>query len=89
MENAPLEDVFPTKDGDFPFAMLVYQRVEGCLEDHPMTCKWLVTMVIVSSLRIGLWDPFQMAFLWLINGGDPNHLLTWDDPPSISYKVGP
>ena len=32
-------------------------------------------MVIVSSLRIGLWDPFQMAFLWLINGGDPNHLL--------------
>ena len=26
--------------------------------------------------RIGLWDPFQMAFLWLINGGDPNHLLT-------------
>ena len=19
--------------------------------------------------------PFQMAFLWLINGGDPNHLL--------------
>ena len=36
-------------------------------------------MVIVSPLRIGLWDPlfpFQMAFLWLINGGDPNHLLT-------------
>ena len=53
-----------------------------------MTCKWLVTMVIVSSPRIGLWDPFQMAFLWLINGGDPNHLLTWDDPPSISYQVG-
>ena len=26
-------------------------------------------------LRIGLWDPFQMAeLLWLLNGGDPNHL---------------
>ena len=24
-----------------------------------------------------------MAFLWLINGGDPNHLRpSWDDPPS-------
>ena len=27
-------------------------------------------------LRIGLWDPFQMAVSWLINGGDPNYLLT-------------
>ena len=25
------------------------------LEDHPMTCKWLITMVIVSPLRIGLF----------------------------------
>ena len=33
-------------------------------------------MVIISPLTIGLWDPFQMAFLWLINGGDPNYLLT-------------
>ena len=46
------------------------------LEDHPMTNKWLITMVIVSPLRIGLWDPFQMAVSWLINKGDPNHLLT-------------
>lgn len=23
-----------------------------------------------------LWDPFHMVFLWLLNGGDPNHLLT-------------
>ena len=30
---------------------------------------WLATMVIVSPLRIGLWDPFQIAYLWLINGG--------------------
>ena len=34
---------------------------------------WLITMVIVSALRIGLF-PFQMGCLWLINGGDPNHL---------------
>ena len=32
--------------------------------------KWLITMVsTVSPLRIGLRDPFQMVFLWLINGG--------------------
>ena len=24
---------------------------------------------------LGLWDPFQIAFLWLINGGDTNYLL--------------
>ena len=40
-----------------------------------MTCKWLITMVIVSPLRIGIF-PFQMGVSWLINGGDPNHLLT-------------
>ncbi len=27
------------------------------LEDHPRTCKWFITMVIVSPL-----DPFEMAF---------------------------
>ena len=27
-------------------------------------------------VRIGLWDPFQMAFLWLLKGGGPDHLLT-------------
>ena len=32
-------------------------------------------LVIVSPLSLGLWDPFQIAFLWPINGGDPNHLL--------------
>ena len=30
----------------------------------------------MSPIRIGLWDPFQMASLWLVIGGDPNHLLT-------------
>ena len=37
---------------------------------------WIIIMVIVSPLRIGLWDPFHMAFLWLENGGYPNQLLT-------------
>ena len=37
--------------------------------------KWL-TMVSFRPVRIGLWDPFQIAFSWLINGGDPNHLLS-------------
>ena len=38
-----------------------------------MTCKKLATMVIVSPQDLGLWDPFQMGFSWLINGGDPNY----------------
>ena len=40
------------------------------LEDHPMTCKWLIIPVIVSPEGSGLWDPLQMAFLWLRNGSD-------------------
>ena len=32
-------------------------------------------MVSCCPLRIGLF-PFQMASLWLIDGGDPNYLLT-------------
>ena len=43
----------------------------------PVT-KWLIAMVIVSTLWIGLWDPFEKWFFfsWPVNGGDPNHLLT-------------
>ena len=44
---------------------------------------WFITMVIVSPLRIGLWDPFQMAFSWLINGGDPKH-----SPAGMILQVG-
>ncbi len=48
------------------------------LEDHPRTCKWLISMVIVSPLSRATWDPFQMAELhglqMITNGGDPNHL---------------
>ena len=47
----------------------------------PVRTRGYVTMVIVSPLRIGLWDPFQMAFSWLTNGvyQPPTN---WDDPPS-------
>ena len=31
--------------------------------------------MVNKSPNWGLF-PFQMAFSWLINGGDPNHLLT-------------
>ena len=37
---------------------------QGYLEGHSRTCKWLITMVIVSPLRIGLWDPIQMAEIY-------------------------
>ena len=37
-------------------------------------------MVIVSPQDLGVVEhPFQMAFLWLINGGDPNYLLAGMD----------
>ena len=35
-----------------------------------------MNMVIVSPQDLWLWDPFQMAFSWLVNGGDENYLLT-------------
>ena len=44
--------------------------------------------MIVSPLDLGLWDPFQMAFPWFINGGDPSHLrvLGWSFKcPTLSW----
>ena len=47
------------------------------LDDHPMTCKWL------TSLPLWGLFPFQMTMLWLIKGGDPNHLrYLGTHPPS-------
>ena len=41
----------------------------GNLEDHPMTCKWLITMVIVGPLT-GVVGPLPNGlYKWLINGG--------------------
>ena len=42
------------------------------LEDHPRTCKWLIPRVGTSPI----WGCSFFAWpKWLINGGDPNHLL--------------
>ena len=56
------------------------------LEDHPMTCKWLITMVIVSPVRIGL---FPWPFHGILNGGDPNRLHdgVWYDSV-LAQKLG-
>ena len=44
------------------------------LEDHPTSFQWLMTMVSKSPFRIGLWNPFQMAFHSMAYKymGDPN-----------------
>ena len=42
-------------------------------------------------LRIGLWDPFQIAQLHGVSLGviHPNHLLSaWDDPPGTGINLG-
>ena len=60
--------------------MLCTSKLMGYLEDHPMTRKWLLTMVIVSPLTGGCGTPSKWP-KWLVNGG--YYLLTnWDDPPS-------
>ena len=50
------------------------------LEDDPLTCKWLVTMVNFPSPKNSGCPTFPNGMTpWLINGGDPNHLrdLAW------------
>ena len=47
--------------------------------------KWLITMVSCCSQDLGLWDPFQMAFSWLINVGWSQPPTNWDDPSSSGY----
>ena len=61
-----------------------FSKKVSYLEDHPMTCKWLITKVIVSSLRIRVVGPLPNVFKCLMNGGDPNYLqvLGW----SSKYK---
>ena len=51
------------------------------LENHPS--QWLMTMVIVSPCTHRVVGPLPNGrILWLINGGDPNHLRpSWDDAP--------
>ena len=45
------------------------------LEDHPMTCKWLITMVIVSPLSrvVPLISGLFMAYKW----AHPPSMIYW------------
>ena len=47
------------------------------LEDHPSGCKWLITMGDRFCPLNGVVGPLTNGRTsWLINGGDPNYLLT-------------
>ena len=52
-------------------------QMEHYLEDHPMTCKWLVAMVNKSP-NWGCSPP-----KWPKMGGS---LTKWDDPPSLGIS---
>ena len=48
--------------------------IMGYLEDHPRTCKWLITMVNKSPKDRVVGPLPNGRTLWLINGGDPKHV---------------
>ncbi len=54
------------------------------LEDLPQLVSVVQEPWLVIPLRIG-WLPFQMAFLWLINGSDPSHLLIGDPILQVGF----
>ena len=60
-----------------------------CLEHHPRTCELVISMVSKSP-KDRVVGPLPNDHSWLINAGDPNHLITnitnWDDPPSGLHK---
>ena len=53
---------------------ILYRTTWRILEDHPRTCKWLITMVSFRPLNGVSPHINGRAFPWLINGGDPNYL---------------
>ena len=52
------------------------------LEDHPRTCKWLITMVIVFVPRAGAAFPLQISKMTCKWGWSLPTYKTWDDPAS-------
>ncbi len=52
---------------------------EFYLEDHPRTCKWLITMVSKSPKQGKVPLPNGLNGLSM---GVTNHYIHWDDPPS-------
>ena len=58
-ENAPLPLEKEKKSkASFSGSMFFFA---GCTWRIIPISKWLITIVIISPLRIGSWDPFQMA----------------------------
>ena len=57
-ENAPLP-LEKEKIQSIIFRFYVF--FAGCTWRIIPISKWLITIVIISPLRIGSWDPFQMA----------------------------
>ena len=69
--SAPLEG----KDSPSPCCRGGRRHKSGHhLEDHPRTCKWLITM-FSKSFRVD-GTPSKWPKSWLINGGDPSDLLS-------------
>ena len=54
--------------GNFPNEIFGFACFKGNLEDHPMTCKWIITMVIVSPLYLGCGTPSTWPKLLLNRG---------------------
>ena len=48
--------------GFHPFYGFCYQYLAFAWRNIPFR-KWLISMVILNRLKIGLWDPFQMAWM--------------------------
>ena len=63
-----------TDDGQLSYLGILYKAGHE-LEDHPRTDVSGSLLGLVSLLRIGLWDPFQMA-LTAYKWGFTNHLLS-------------
>ena len=67
--------------GSHPFGMVTFRVLRYGTANHQPQLPATGLGYMVNSpgdrfrpIRMGLWDPFQMAVSWLINGGDPNHL---------------
>ena len=77
--STPLQVVpsttLPTPLHDVPLGVVKKEASVVTWRIIPVTKLWSIYGDRCCPLRIGLWDPFQMGISWLINGGDPNHLL--------------
>ena len=65
--------------------------VTSHLQDHPRTCKWLITMVIINPLNRIVGPLINGRNWWLINEGDPNYLLVlgWSSKQSLQTRETP